>query len=431
LVNIVYGGKSIRFLQSEAVEKLKHICRTKQLTYIEDLEHNSLILLPALEGKTIIIKTLADDEELLYLAQQLKQKLQTTGASIIIERHKTVKREVLKLLDDQIVFCLNKTTHKEEKILFYKSLFHGKHCGNIVKSLISHFVKIAFAKVNFNIANLLQVLVKVRYWPYLVFSPLPTILIEFSNTEIVKSLGEDLSEWLLNSFISCYGKKYTTNDNLMINQLLEEVDISSEKDKKHEQEKQEHIKQIVEINENIKELLETLKLKEEALLAKKEIPLENPLTLKSKEKANKLTRNKHKIRSGPPKKYSSMLINNYLLNSNKYPLIIPLDGPVYQFTRLHSDNNAVPVLVNTIRGSNKTNTCPPGMVTKSLFHKQMKSDIEENQTEDIEHDKEDMKNEDIKPTEIVVDSSDFASTLQDFKRPDLAVEEQNMTSPNK
>ena len=93
MINIIYGGKIIKALESEAVERLKHTCKVKQLTYIEDLEHNSLILLPALEGKTIIIKTLADDEELLYLAQQLKQKLQTSGASIIVEQQQTVKEE--------------------------------------------------------------------------------------------------------------------------------------------------------------------------------------------------------------------------------------------------------------------------------------------------------------------------------------------------
>ncbi|HHU32857.1 MAG: hypothetical protein ACOX1Y_06280 [Zhaonellaceae bacterium] len=432
MINIIYGGKIIKALESEAVERLKHTCKVKQLTYIEDLEHNSLILLPALEGKTIIIKTLADDEELLYLAQQLKQKLQTSGASIIVEQQQTVKRRVLKLLDDQIVFCLNKSTHQEERILFYTSLFHGNHCNDIVKNLIRHFVKIAIAETNFNIASLLQVLTKVRYWPYLVFTPLPTILIEFGSTKVIKSLGEDLSEWLLNSFISCYGKNYAANDNLTVNQLLEEVDITSQKQEEHEQEKQEHIKQIEEINENIKKLLETIKLKEESLLAKKEEPLEPPQTIKAKDKAKQLTRNEKKIRTGHHKKGSVMSVNKLLFNSNHYPLVLPLDGPVYQFTRTKPHNDLLPVSpANALQTFSNTSVYPPGTVAKSLFHEQFKSNLTEKEAENIEPVEEDMKDGETKVAETKMESSEFASTLQEFKRPDLATEEQNVPLASK
>jgi|GEM_PF-4850982 len=469
-MEVSYCGKSIRLLETEAVERLKRLCNMKEITYIEDLNRNSITLLPVLEGKTIIIKTLAADEELLHLAQQLKQKLETSGANIIIDQEGKAKRGVLKLLDDQIVFCLDKNVRQEEKVLFYTSLFHANHCNSIVKKLINHLIKTAFSRVNINIASLLRVLVKIKYWPYLIFTPLPTILIEFSNIEVVKSLGQDLLTWLLDSFICCYGRKYTANDNLMIKQLLEELDnLNNQEQKKFEQEKEEHLKQIEEINERVNDLLETVRLQEEILTKKEElletIKLQEEILAKNeellkafelkeevlaeKEKAlkplstlNAKGNRKSPINNQPkrnssvqPKKNSTMLISKHLLNSNKYPLISPLNEPIYQFTRSNLSEEAIPVLAKTIPAAFQPNTCVSGLVSRSLFHKQNGQDIKKPYTESIKHAVEDVKENRFEDREKNLpckepETADFASTLQDFKRPALAIEEEIMTEPN-
>lgn len=335
MVNIVFRGKSIKYLEAEAIEKFKRSCDRNQITYIEDIQHDSLILAPDLEGKTIVIRLLSNEQELLGLAESLKKELLLNGATIIIDEQAEVKKGVLKLSDEQIVLFISESSDANAgEVVFYSSIFDANHYDGIVKHLFKHFVEDS-SGISFNVAGILQKLTNKRYWPYLFSATASNLLIAFGNTETVAALREKLPKWLAESFIHAYGRSHCFEEYCIIDKILDEVIDTITVEKQENAEK----KQMDDVGSSLKQVLESIKSvsQQVAVLSpeKTDSPAAEPVPKKEAQNPQIST----KLRKENPR---SKVHNRAMILSphmSRYPFIPPSDGPVYRFAHGSAPDN--------------------------------------------------------------------------------------------
>lgn len=434
MVNVIFRGKIITSLEQEATKGLKQSCLKKQIAYIEDFDNNNLILFPVFEGRTIMIRILTNDQDLMDLAQLLKQKLLLSGAVVIIDQQRNSKKGVLRLSDDQLVLCFNKNPSMAEEVVLYSSFCKTTNYDRFVKNIIKCFAQDS-PGASFDVAGVWQKIINFKYWRYLVLTQTPTLLMEFGNAELVTSLREKFSQWLLYSYIQCYGEIHTPDQMLMVDKLLEELAQSNQL----EQEKIGAEKQIAEASNNFRKLLENLEHKEaeiKKLLLSQIVPVapsgqtEENQTQESKEKLqNPTPAPKPTTASTASSRKANPLIKGSSLNKGRkishnytqYPLLPLSDGPAYQFIRAAFVNEAFSTPSSQVRKqTGNPNICQTAGITKSMFcvakERDNVSSSEVQQTRDsgtvggLEH------KTDLQETE----SLEFATALQNFKRINLA-----------
>jgi hypothetical protein len=327
LVDVIFRGKKIKHLEAEAAERFKRSCDKNQITYIEDIEHNNLIVLPDLEEKTIVIRLLSNEQELLDLAKSLKKELLLNGATVIIDDKTDMNKELLRLSDEQILFCISENSDlKTREVVLYSSFVNANHYDEVIKNLYKHFVE-DFSGISFNVAGILKKLTNIKYWSYLFSASNSNLLIAFDNAETVVALREKLPKWLAECFIFACGRSHRLEEYCVIDKILEEIidSIAMEKDKDEEK------RQMKDIGSGLKELLENVESVSQQLAVlspqKAESPATEPVPKTAKQNPQ-IPAKLRKVNPKPKVNNRTMVMSSPM---SRYPFTPPTDCPVYRY----------------------------------------------------------------------------------------------------
>ncbi|KAB3537321.1 hypothetical protein F8154_03250 [Alkaliphilus pronyensis] len=346
--SLIWNNRTIIDFDNSIRDSIIASCISMSINY--QLVFENIIISPALYNKTIILKTLVPQADIISLMKTIKASLEKEGAIIVIDEGSADKASLEYLAADIIIgfnFC-----EKPTDITIYLPFDIEESSTFITRNIIKQF---AFweKQLSYRIADSWKKLKATKYWSYLFGNTTPSIILELSSNILIEDYLTNLGEILvksiidelgikhsiedkkkINDFISSYKEKLYTSNNIELEALMSKMigyEEELEKLKLSLNEGDKHSSQ--QCNE---EITTSSTLVESENDAGERIEIDNNKaddeSNKSYLKENKPKHKKHKKR----KVYLHMKQNNEAGSKKapqglQYPLRVPGNGPFHQF----------------------------------------------------------------------------------------------------
>ncbi|NLL53248.1 MAG: hypothetical protein GX248_11175 [Peptococcaceae bacterium] len=204
-------------------------CDEKDIPYIQ-LDDVSWQLLPQLFNVTILLKLLTTNVVADEFAQKLKNLLDRQGANAILDRTSEHRSDLTDLLDMQLIMTMRKdfTVISDVCILnLYYSLKAKEKSMALIGGLTKQTDNDNHA-FTYNITSYWRHFFAFKYYNT-IYSPVPSILIEFENPDAMKTTLNFLAQKMVGCILCLYGRQYSTAEINIVKECWEKTSRSSSK----------------------------------------------------------------------------------------------------------------------------------------------------------------------------------------------------------
>lgn len=203
--------KILDTLKEHELNTFLKACSSKDLDFLQ-IDQSSWQLLPELKNTTVVMMNLMTIPKLKTFFDKLQSNLSRHGASVVLESDLSLKPDLFTAVNAQIAIAFTQGTFPSDKndLNFYYSLRAKEVSLNFIGKLVKYFNKNKY-NLNYDIAPYWKHITEYKYRK-VVFSQIPTVLIEFNNPKISELLLNDIATCMIESMIDHYGTKLVPSD---------------------------------------------------------------------------------------------------------------------------------------------------------------------------------------------------------------------------
>lgn len=203
---IYLHDKKFGTLEEDEMQTFLTACDSYQLAYIQR-DETSWQLLPQLQDTTLVLKPLEASPVLHSFIQNLKSQLTWHGALVIVEPDLKINADLFKVLRAQIAISFTEhVPHPDNYDMhFYYSLRAKEESMDFIGGLVKQLSK-TNANLTYNLASYWEHITCFKYRK-IIFSQVPTVLVEFTNMAALDKFLHDIAFCLVNNILDIYGHK--------------------------------------------------------------------------------------------------------------------------------------------------------------------------------------------------------------------------------
>lgn len=215
-------------LKDQELNTFLKACDSKGLQYLQ-IDQSSWQLLPELKDTTFVIMDLVANPKLKNFSERLQSNLSRYGASIFLESNLDLKPDLFTALNARIAISFTQSTFPFDNndLNFYYSLKAKEKSLIFIGGLVKCFNKNKY-KLNYDIASYWKHITDYKYRK-VVYSQIPTVLIEFNNPKISELLLNDIANCMIGNIIDLYGLESIISDLDKLEACIKETKIKQKK----------------------------------------------------------------------------------------------------------------------------------------------------------------------------------------------------------
>ncbi|SDK54543.1 hypothetical protein [Natronincola ferrireducens] len=346
--SIVWNEKKILEFNDADKDLIIVSCNSEGIKYSVDNEN--IILFPALLNKTLILKSLTQQEELKTLMESVKVPLIGEGAAVILDKNFTNKA-AWEYLDVQIVIAVS-VVEQQTDLTVYLPFNLQKTSISVTKHLVKQ-LNLLEKKVTYRIANSWNKICAPKHWTYIFGNDIPTLVLEIALPTGFESFLTGFGDVLVKSIMEELGYKPSNeekSDTLRFLDSLKEKKLCKDILTKEQQELEEIACKLKSCKDELNQLKQSYKEAEEKLEK-----INNATEEKAVEEQQNSTKSKNKSKKSKGQANKSKKIHLSLTTRkdseqaylyHELPFIAKYSkaGPVHQFQRPrpHSSDVVLP-----------------------------------------------------------------------------------------